>query len=258
MTLPNIYSTNRPLIYLTKRSCTANHATQTMPREQLINFATTLSTSAETTPRIKPARSARSKVSSRSTRPSRPTSFRAHNHQLKRATGVRATSSNAGRRARMLTLVPAGAYRRTVGVVGCPGCIPTPAVMARPSAPLRSPGRLLWLSDVTLGGPLAACARDGGPTSSEAGSAVGPARLSNAPRARRPAPQSMPLRGELLDAPLTRPRRLRGATEARCVGAHCSPPASLSGPDFIFAPLPATGRRICERLGYPCETWLGP
>jgi len=54
------------------------------------------------------ARCARSKISSRSTRPSRPTSFRAHNHQLKRATGVRNTSSNAGRRARVLSFVPAG------------------------------------------------------------------------------------------------------------------------------------------------------
>ena len=61
---------------------------------------------------------ARSKVSSRSTRPSRPTSFRAHNHQLKRATGVRDTSSNAGRRARVLSFVPAG------------------------EAPWRSPGRV--------------------------------------------------------------------------------------------------------------------
>jgi hypothetical protein len=33
----------------------------------------------------KSARSARSKVSSCSTRPSRPTSFRAHNHELRRA-----------------------------------------------------------------------------------------------------------------------------------------------------------------------------
>ena len=162
----------------------------------------------------------------------------------------------------MLTLVPAGAYRRTVGIVGCPGCIPTLAVMARPSAPLRSPGRLLWLSDVTLGGPLAACARDGGPTSSEAGSAVGPPRLSNAPRARRPAPQSMPLRGELLDAPLTRPKRLCGATEARCAGApygqsagqHSSPDgyladsaASATPPPTATsaAPLPAHKTRAC-------------
>jgi SlyX protein len=29
----------------------------------------------------------------------------------------------------------------------------------------------------------------------------------------------MPLRGELLAAPLTRPKQLRGATEARCAGA---------------------------------------
>ena len=106
------------------------------------------------------ARCARSKVSSRSTRPSRPTSFRAHNHELKRATGAGATSSNAGRRARVLSLVPAG------------------------SAPLRAPGRLLWLSDATPGGPLAALARDGGPTSSEAGSAAGPPGLSDVLRAR--------------------------------------------------------------------------
>ena len=66
----------------------------------------------------KSARCARSKVSSRSTRPSRPTSFRAHNHEWKRATGVRDTSSNAGRRARVLSFVPAG------------------------SAPLRAPGRV--------------------------------------------------------------------------------------------------------------------
>jgi hypothetical protein len=115
---------------------------------------------------MKSARCARSKVSSRSTRPSRPTSFRAHNHELKRATGVRDTSSNAGRRARVLSFVPAG------------------------SAPLRAPGRLLWLSDVTLGGPLTALARDGGPTSSEVGSAVGSPRLSNVLRARGPAPES--------------------------------------------------------------------
>ncbi len=124
----------------------------------------------------KSARCARSKVSSRSTRPSRPTSFRAHNHELKRATGVRDTSSNAGRRARVLTLVPAG------------------------SAPLRAPGRLHWLSDASVGGPLAACARDGGSTSSDVGRTVGPPGLSNAPRARRPAPQSQPLRGEVFDA----------------------------------------------------------
>ena len=67
---------------------------------------------------MKSARCARSKVSSRSTRPSRPTSFRAHNHETKRATGVRDTSSNAGRRARVLSFVPAG------------------------SAPLRAPGRV--------------------------------------------------------------------------------------------------------------------
>ena len=61
---------------------------------------------------------ARRKVSSRSTRPSRPTSFRAHNHETKRATGARDTSSNAGRRARVLSFVPAG------------------------EAPWRSPGRV--------------------------------------------------------------------------------------------------------------------
>jgi hypothetical protein len=93
----------------------------------------------------KPPRCARSKVSSRSTRPSRPTSFRAHNHETKRATGVRAISSNAGCRARVLSFVAAG------------------------EAPLRAPGRLLWYSDATLGGPLTALARDAGPTSSEAG-----------------------------------------------------------------------------------------
>ena len=78
---------------------------------------------------MKSARCARSKVSSRFTRPSRPTSFRAHNHQLKRATGVRDTSSNAGRRARVLPFVPASAYRRTVWAV----------VWVSPSVPSSSP-----------------------------------------------------------------------------------------------------------------------
>jgi hypothetical protein len=58
--------------------------------------------------KTKSARCARSNISSRSTRPSRPTSFRAHNHETKRATGGRDTSSNAGRRARVLSFVPAG------------------------------------------------------------------------------------------------------------------------------------------------------
>ena len=55
---------------------------------------------------MKSARYARRKVSSRSTRPPQPTSFRAHNHQLKRATGVRPLLSNVGRRARVLSFVP--------------------------------------------------------------------------------------------------------------------------------------------------------
>jgi len=81
-------------------------------------------------------------------------------NSTKRAPPNSPSLSNAGRRARMLTLVPAGAYHRTVWVIGCPGCIPTLAVIARPWAPLRAPGRLLWYSDVTLGGPLAIGARD--------------------------------------------------------------------------------------------------
>ena len=51
MTLPNIYSTNRPLIYWTTRSCSANTATQTLPREQLRNFAATPSTSPKLHPK---------------------------------------------------------------------------------------------------------------------------------------------------------------------------------------------------------------
>ena len=78
------------------------------------------------------------------------------------------------------------------------------------------------------------------------GSAVEPAGLSNAPRARRPAPQSMPLRGELLDAPLTRPLRLRGATMARCAGApygqsagqHSSPYGHLADSAASATPPP--------------------
>ena len=52
----------------------------------------------------------RSKVSSRSTHPTRPTSFRAHNHELEaRNRRTRHHQPNAGLRARVLSLMPAGA-----------------------------------------------------------------------------------------------------------------------------------------------------
>ena len=63
-------------------------------------------------------------------------------------------------------------------------------VRARRRGALAVTGPRLLLSDVTLRGPLTALARDGGPTSSEAGSAVGPPGLSNVLRARGPAPES--------------------------------------------------------------------
>ena len=83
------------------------------------------------------------------------------------------------------------AWRRGAFVASSDGCWQSNVlrrhyVTLRPSSP--APGRLLWLSDVALGGPLTALARDGGPTSSVAGSAVGPRWLSDVLCARGPAP----------------------------------------------------------------------
>jgi hypothetical protein len=63
-------------------------------------------------------------------------------------------------------------------------------VRARRRGAVAGTGPRLLLSNVTLRGPLTALARDGGPTSSEAGSALGPPGLSNVLRARGPAPES--------------------------------------------------------------------
>ena len=63
-------------------------------------------------------------------------------------------------------------------------------VRARRLRAVAGTGPRLPLSNVPLRGPLTALARDGGPTSSEAGSAVGPPGLSNVLRARGPAPES--------------------------------------------------------------------
>ena len=137
---------------------------------------------------------ARSKVSSRSTRPSRPTSFRAHNHETKRATGVRDTSSNAGHRARVLSFVPAG------------------------SAPLRAPGRVSsYRTPLSAALSLPSRATEAPPVRKLAAlSDLLGYRTSFAREGQHPKVSAT---RRYYDAPLTRPKRLRGATEARCAGA---------------------------------------
>jgi hypothetical protein len=63
-------------------------------------------------------------------------------------------------------------------------------VRARRLRAVAGTGPRLLLSNAPPRGPLTALARDGGPTSSEAGSAAGPPGLSNVLRARGPAPES--------------------------------------------------------------------
>ncbi len=125
-----------------------------------------------------------------------------------RATSVRNTSSNAGSRARMLSLVPAGAHRRTIRGV------PASRLHFNPCPYGTSYGRRCGHRAAFCGNRTSFSAALSLParatdalTSSGAGSAVEPAWLSNAPRARRPAPQSMPLRGEWWDAPQAPPTR---------------------------------------------------
>ena len=164
---------------------------------------------------------ARSKVSSRSTRPSRPTSFRAHNHEWKRATGVRNTSSNAGRRARVLSFVPAG------------------------SAPLRAPGRVSsYRTSLSAALSLPSRATEAPPVRKRAAlSDLLGYRTSFAREGQHPKVSAT---RKLYDAPLTRPRRLRGATEARCAGApygqsagqHSSPYGHLADSAASTTPPP--------------------
>ena len=91
-------------------------------------------------------------------------------------------------------------------------------------------GPRLRLSNLTLRGPHTALARDGGPTSSDAGSAVGPPGLSNAPRARGPAPERQRY-AELLrcaaDAVIAAPWRNRGSL-CRCSLRPVRRPAQLA------------------------------
>jgi len=177
--------------------------------------------------------------------------------------------SNAGCRARMLTLMPAGAQPSDRW-----GCRVS-RLHFNPSSNGASLGRRRGHRAAFTGyrtsssAALSLRARaTKHPSRSNVGSAFQPPGLSDAPRARPSAPQrkSMPLRGQLLDAPLTRPRRLRGATEARCVGApygqsagqHSSPDghladsaASATPPPTATsaAPLPAHKTRASTRGG---------
>jgi hypothetical protein len=172
-------------------------------------------------PQARSARCARSKFSSRSTRSSRPTSFRAHNHEWKRATGVRDTSSNAGRRARVLSFVPAG------------------------SAPLRAPGRVSsYRTSLSAALSLPSRATEAPPVRKRAAlSDLLGYRTSFAREGQHPKVSAT---RNYYDAPLTRPLRLRGATEARCAGApygqsagqHSSPYGHLADSAASATPPP--------------------
>ena len=123
------------------------------------------------------------------------------------------------------------AQRGVCGFVGWLLVIQRPAASLRHSPPLSAgTGPRLLLSNVTLRGPLTALARGGGPTSSEAGSAVEPPGLSNVLRARGPAPESQRY-AEILrraaDAAIAAPWRNRGSL-CRCSLRPVRPPAQLA------------------------------
>ena len=103
-------------------------------------------------------------------------------------------------------------------------------VRARRLRAVAGTGPRLLLSNVTLRGPLTALARGGGPTSSEAGSAVGPPGLSNVLRARGPAPESQRY-AEIVrcaaDAAIAAPWRNRGSL-CRCSLRPVRRPAQLA------------------------------
>jgi len=103
-------------------------------------------------------------------------------------------------------------------------------VRARRRGAWAGTGPRLLLSDVTLRGPLTALARGGGPTSSDAGSVVGPPVLSNVLRARGPAPESQRY-AELVrcaaNAAIAAPWRNRGSL-CRCSLRPVRRPAQLA------------------------------
>jgi hypothetical protein len=103
-------------------------------------------------------------------------------------------------------------------------------VRARRRGAVAGTGPRLLLSNVTLRGPLTALARDGGLTSSEAGSAIGPPGLSNVLRARGPAPESQRYAGIVrcaADAAIAAPWRNRGSL-CRCSLRPVRQPAQLA------------------------------
>ena len=103
-------------------------------------------------------------------------------------------------------------------------------VRARRLRAVAGTGPRLLLSNAPLRGPLTALARDGGPTSSEAGSALGPPGLSDVLRARGPAPESQRY-AELVrcaaDAAIAAPWRNRGSL-CRCSLRPVRQPAQLA------------------------------
>ena len=87
----------------------------------------------------------------------------------------------------------------------------------------------LWYSDALPGGPLTALARDGRPTSSNAGSAFGPPGLSNVLARAGQHPKVSATRKQY-DAPLTRPKAApwRNRRLAVQVLLTASPPANTA------------------------------
>jgi hypothetical protein len=128
---------------------------------------------------------ARSKISSRFSRPTQPLAFRTHNYELERATGGRATSSNAGCRARVLSFVPgaegrlwlrwmatdnpasggvtmslpAPLRRHRAALSGNP--TRSPAALSLPSRATEAPLIRMWAAQSDLLGYRTPCAREG-------------------------------------------------------------------------------------------------
>ena len=150
---------------------------------------------------------------------------RAHNHELKRATGIRDTSSNAGRRARVLSFVPAGSAPCGHRAAFCGYRTPLSAALSLPSRATEAPPvrKRAALSDpqgyrtllaregqhpkVSANAEMVRCAADAAISNvSRPASGARPTRLHQG-RAARPWTRSQ-FPGRASVAPFTRPSRL--------------------------------------------------